>query len=32
LRQAKDALVLDNSNLTREQQLEMALGWAKERM
>ena len=32
LRQAEDALVLDNSNLTREQQLEMALGWVKERM
>ncbi len=32
LRQAEDALVLDNSNLTREQQLEMALEWAKERI
>lgn len=32
LRQAEDALVLDNSNLTREQQLELALSWAKERM
>ncbi len=32
LRQAEDALVLDNSNLTREEQLVMALGWAKERM
>ena len=32
LRQAEDALVLDNSNLTREQQLEMAMRWAKERM
>ena len=32
LRKADDALVLDNSNLTREQQLEIAKGWAKERM
>ncbi|HTA26583.1 MAG TPA: (d)CMP kinase, partial [Bacteroidia bacterium] len=32
LRQADDALVLDNSNLTQEQQLEIAVGWAKERM
>ena len=32
LRQAKDALVLDNSNLTREQQLAIALEWAEERM
>jgi cytidylate kinase len=32
LRKAEDALVLDNSNLTREQQLEIAVGWAKERM
>ncbi len=32
LRKADDALVLDNSNLTREQQLEVAMGWAKERM
>ncbi len=31
LRQAEDALVLDNSYLTREQQLAMALEWAKER-
>jgi CMP/dCMP kinase len=31
LRQADDALVLDNSNLTREQQLAIAIGWAKER-
>ena len=30
--QAEDALVLDNSDLTPEQQLEVALGWAKERM
>lgn len=32
LRQAEDALVLDNSNMTRTAQLEMALNWAKERM
>lgn len=32
LRQANDALVLDNSNLTREQQLAKALEWARERM
>jgi len=32
LRRADDALVLDNSNLTRERQLEIALQWAKERM
>ncbi len=32
LRKADDALVLDNSNLTRVQQLELALSWAKERM
>lgn len=31
LRQAEDALVLDNSNLTREQQLELVLQWVKER-
>ena len=30
LKQAKDARVLDNSNLTPEQQLKLALGWAKE--
>ena len=28
--QAKDAKVLDNSNITREQQLEIALNWVKE--
>jgi cytidylate kinase len=32
LRKADDAVVLDNSNLTREEQLAIALGWAKERM
>jgi cytidylate kinase len=32
LRQAADAVVLDNSNLSREEQLSIALGWAKEKM
>jgi cytidylate kinase len=32
LKQAHDALVLDNSSLTREAQLELALSWAKERI
>jgi len=32
LKQAQDALVLDNSNLTRDEQLELALSWAKERI
>ena len=32
LRQAKDALLLDNSNLTIRQQLEMALKWVYERV
>lgn len=32
LRKADDALVLDNSHLTREQQLSLALNWAKERI
>lgn len=31
LRQADDAIVLDNSALTREEQLEQAMGWVKER-
>jgi CMP/dCMP kinase len=31
LKQAKDAIVLDNTNITEKQQLEMALGWVKER-
>ena len=30
--QAKDAILLDNSNLTREEQNALALGWAKERV
>lgn len=32
LRKADDAIVLDNSELTREEQLDIALRWAKERM
>lgn len=32
LRQASDALILDNSHLTIRQQLDIALRWAKERM
>ena len=32
LRKPEDALVLDNSNLTPEQQLELAMTWAEERM
>lgn len=32
LRQANDAVVLDNSNLTREEQLTIALNWAKEKI
>ena len=32
LRQAKDALVVDNSNLTMEEQLKIALKLAKERI
>ncbi len=32
LRQAEDAVVLDNSHLTIKQQLEIADGWVKERM
>lgn len=31
LRQADDAIVLDNSSLTREEQLEKVLGWVRER-
>lgn len=31
LRKADDAIVLDNSNLTKEEQLELVLGWVKER-
>jgi CMP/dCMP kinase len=30
LRQAADARILDNSNLTEQEQLQIALGWAKE--
>lgn len=32
LRKAEDAIVLDNTNLTREEQLDIALKWALERM
>lgn len=32
LRQAEDALVLDNTNLNRTQQFDLAMQWAKERM
>ncbi len=32
LKQAEDALVLDNSNMSREQQLVIALQWAEERI
>lgn len=32
LRKADDAVVLDNSNLTREEQLAIALKWARERL
>ncbi len=32
LRKAEDAVVLDNSNLTKEEQLETALRWAKEKI
>ena len=31
LRQADDAIILDNSNLSREEQLSIALNWVKER-
>jgi cytidylate kinase len=32
LRQAEDALVLDNTNLNREQQFELAMQWAMDRI
>ena len=32
LRKAEDAIVLDNSNLTRDEQLHKALHWAKEKL
>jgi cytidylate kinase len=32
LKQADDALVLDNSNMSREEQLTIALQWAQERI
>jgi cytidylate kinase len=31
LRQAEDAIVLDNSSMTREEQLEQVIAWVKER-
>ena len=31
LKQAEDAVVLDNSSLTREEQLDRVLDWVKER-
>ena len=30
LRQAKDAIILDNTNITEEQQLKLAMKWTKE--
>lgn len=32
LRQAKDAIILDNTNITEEQQLKQALKWARENL
>ena len=32
LRQAKDAIILDNTNITEEQQLKQALKWVKEHL
>jgi cytidylate kinase len=32
LRQAEDALVLDNSKMTIREQLDLALGWVRERL
>jgi cytidylate kinase len=32
LRQASDALVLDNSNISRDEQFELALNWTKQRI
>jgi cytidylate kinase len=32
LRQAVDAIVLDNTNLSPKEQLEIALKWARERI
>ncbi|MCG2615012.1 (d)CMP kinase [Terrimonas sp. NA20] len=32
LRQAEDALILDNTNITQEQQLHKAMGWVEERL
>jgi cytidylate kinase len=32
LRKAEDAVVLDNSHLTPDEQLQLALGWAREKI
>ena len=32
LRKADDAIVLDNSNLTREEQLQIVLDWAQKKI
>ena len=32
LLEAKDAMILDNTSISREEQFDLALGWAKERM
>lgn len=32
LRQAEDAILLDNSHISREEQLQMVLGWARKKM
>lgn len=32
LKQAADAILLDNSNISREEQLQLVLGWAREKM
>jgi len=32
LKQAEDALLLDNTNLNREQQFDLAMQWAMERI
>ncbi|MFY8166621.1 MAG: (d)CMP kinase, partial [Sediminibacterium sp.] len=32
LKQAEDAMVLDNSNISREEQLKLALTWALEKI
>jgi cytidylate kinase len=32
LRKADDAVILDNTDLTREEQMSIALDWAREKM